>query len=158
MSIATTVGDALEFERIEFRVLRPLPTDSTAEELRRFGVEPDGCAKAVLLKDAHGYVLTVTAANRVPDIDILRQELHRNLVHAEDIDLDDLFCDCTVGCVPPLGPWYRIPTVVDSSLRKQAKIYFEAGEPCSLVQVTEQSFEKLLEGAEYFAFSRRVGS
>jgi Ala-tRNA(Pro) deacylase len=156
MTIATTVGDALEFEGIEFRILRKTLQDPTADALREAGVEPDGCAKAVLLKDAHGFVLTVTAATRVPDIEILRQQLHRDLVRAGDDDLDDLFCDCTVGSVPPIGPWYRIPTVVDSCLRKQSQIAFDAGEPCSLVQVTERSFEKLLEGAEYFAFSRRA--
>ena len=158
MTIAATVGDALAFEGIDFRILRTPQTATTADGLRRAGVEPEGCAKALLLKDAHGYVLTVTAATRVLDIDLLRRELHRELVPAGDDDLDDLFCDCEAGSVPPLGPWYRVPTIVDSSLREQSEIFFDAGEPCSLVQVTEQSFEKLLEGAEFFAFSRRARS
>jgi Ala-tRNA(Pro) deacylase len=155
MTIAATVGDALAFEGIAFRILRTSPDSPTGDGLRSAGVEPECCAKAQLLKDAQGYLLTVTAATRVPDIDLLRRELHRELVPAADEDLDDLFCDCTLGSVPPLGPWYRIPTVVDSSLREHANIYFDAGEPRAWVEVTEQGFEKLLEGAEYFAFSRR---
>lgn len=158
MTIAATVGDALAFEGIEFRILHTPRDARTVDGLRSAGVEPDGCAKALLLKDAHGYVLTVTSATRVADIELLRRELHRELVPAGDDDLDDLFCDCELGSVPPLGPWYRIPTVVDSSLREQTSILFDAGEPCSWVQVTEQGFEKLLEGAEYFAFSRRARS
>ena len=158
MTIAATVGDALAFEGIDFRILRASLSDTSADSLRRAGIEPDGCATALLLKDAHGYVLTVTAASRVPDIELLRRELHRDLVLAGEQDLDDLFCDCELGSVPPLGPWYRIPTVVDSSLREQQEIAFDAGDHRSLVQVTEQGFERLLEGAEYFVFSRRARS
>ena len=143
MSVATTVEDALEFEGVDFRVLRKLPAGAA-----------EGCAKARLLKDEHGFVLTVTAIGRELDIGLLRRELHRDLIPAEDEDLDELFCDCEIGSVPPIGPWYRVPTIVDSSLREQNEIYFEAGTSRSLVQVTEQGFEKLLEGAEYFAFSR----
>ncbi|MDH3419889.1 MAG: YbaK/EbsC family protein [Gammaproteobacteria bacterium] len=143
MSVAATVGDALEFEGVEFRVVRKLPAGAT-----------EGCAKARLLKDAHGFVLTVTAVGRDLDIGLLRRELHRELIPAGDDDLDELFCDCEAGSVPPIGPWYRVPTIVDSSLRDQTDIFFDAGMSRSLVQVTEPSFEKLLEGAEYFAFSR----
>lgn len=158
MTIAATVGDALAFEGIEFRILRASADAPTGDGLRSAGVEPDCCVKAQLLKDAQGYLLTVTGATRVLDLDLLRRELHRELVPAADEDLDDLFCDCTLGSVPPLGPWYRIPTVVDSSLREHTNIYFDAGEPRAWVEVTEQGFEKLLEGAEYFAFSRRARS
>lgn len=143
MSVAATVGDALAFEGVDFRVLRKLPVGAS-----------ECCAKARLLKDAHGYLLTVTAVGRDLDISLLRRELHRELIPAEDEDLDELFCDCEIGSVPPIGPWYRVPTIVDASLREQSDIFFEAGTSRSLVQVTEQSFEKLLEGAEYFAFSR----
>ena len=143
MSVAATVGDALEFEGIEFRLLGELPAGAA-----------EGCAKARLLKDAHGFVLTVTAVSRDLDIALLRRELHRELIPAGEEDLDELFCDCEIGSVPPIGPWYRVPTIVDSSLREQSDIFFEAGTSRSLVQVTEPSFEKLVEGAEYFAFSR----
>ena len=54
------------------------------------------------------------------------------------------------------GPWYRVPTVVDSSLKEQPDVYFEAGDDDSLVHVTETGFEKLLDGAEYFEFSAQV--
>lgn len=156
MTIAATVGDALAFEGIDFRILRTSEEAPTVDGLRDAGVEPDGCVKARLLKDAQGYVLTVTAASRVPDMEFLCRELHRELVPAGEDDLDDLFCDCELGSVPPLGPWYRIPTVVDLSLRERTSIFFDAGEPRAWIEVTERSFEKLLEGAEYLAFSRRT--
>ena len=154
MSIATTVGDALAFEKIDFKILRHAAA-GPADTARRAGISPERLAKAVLLKDPHGYLLSVFSATRVLDIEVLCAELHRHLTVADDEDLDELFCDCAVGSVPPIGPWYRVPTVVDSSLREQPDIYFEAGDDDSLVRVTETGFERLLEGAEYFAFSRQ---
>ena len=153
MSIATTVGDALAFEAIDFKILRHA---AAAKPAARAGILPERIAKAVLLKDAHGYLLTVVPATHTLDIEVLRTELHRHLTIAEDQDLDDLFCDCVVGSVPPIGPWYRVPTVVDSSLRHQPDVYFEAGDDDSLVHVTETGFEQLLDGAEYFEFSAQV--
>ena len=154
MSIATTVGDALAFEEIDFKILRYAAAAEPADAARRAGISSESLAKAVLLKDPHGYLLSVLSATRVLDIEVLCAELHRHLTVADDEDLDELFCDCVVGSVPPIGPWYRVPTVVDSSLSEQPEICFEAGDDGSLVRVTETGFERLLEGAEYFAFSR----
>ncbi len=155
MSIATTVGDALVFEDIDFKILRHAAVAGSAAAARDAGISPERLAKAVLLKDSQGYLLTVIPATRTLDLEVLRTELHRHLTVAEEQDLDDLFCDCVVGSVPPIGPWYRIPTVVDSSLQAQPDVFFEAGDDDSLVHVTETGFERLLDGAEYFAFSRR---
>ena len=156
MSIATTVGDALAFEEIDFRILRHTPVPSGPEAASEAGIAPERLARAVLLKDPHGYVLTVIPATHELDLEVLRSELHRRLTLAEDEDLDELFCDCAVGSVPPIGPWYRVPTVVDVSLKTQPDIFFEAGDHQSLVHVTETSFERLLEGAEYFTFSHQA--
>ena len=153
MAIATTVEDALEFEGIDFRVLRGPAADASDDALRAFGVEPEARVKALLLKDAHGYVLTVTSAARVPNVDFLRRALHRELVPAGNEDLDELFCDCELGSVPPIGPWYRVPTIVEARLCERASVFFDGGEPRSLVRVTGQSFAKLLKDAEYLEFS-----
>jgi Ala-tRNA(Pro) deacylase len=156
MSIATTVSDALAFEEIDFKILRHAVAPNRAASAGQADISPERLAKAVLLKDPHGYLLTVMPATRVLDLDVLRSELHRHLTVAEEEDLDDLFCDCVVGSVPPIGPWYRVPTIVDSRLQEQPDVYFEAGDDDSLVHVTETSFERLLDGAQYLAFSRRV--
>jgi Ala-tRNA(Pro) deacylase len=153
MSIATTVSDALAFEEVDFDILSHTPTYTAAATARRAGIDPEKLAKAVLLKDANGYLLAVVPANRAIDLPALRRELHRPLDIAEERDLDDLFCDCSVGSVPPIGTWYRVPTVVDTCLRQQPDIYFEAGDHRSLVHVSESVFEQLLGDPYCFSFS-----
>ncbi len=44
--------------------------------------------------------------------------------------------------------------MVDSELRAQADIYFEAGDHRALVHVSETSFELLMTGAEFMDCSR----
>ena len=125
MSIATTVGDALAFEEIDFRILRQKSTLSPVQAAERAGIPPEGLARAVLLKDPYGYILAVIPALHEPDLALLQDNLHRRLSVATSQDLDDLFCDCAVGSVPPIGPWYRVPTVVDIALRDQPEVFFE---------------------------------
>ena len=156
MTIATTVGDALAFEEIDFDILRHKPTFSAAEAAQAAGINGDKLAKAVLLKDPYGYVLAVVPATRHLDLDALGTQRHRHLKLASEQDLDEWFCDCAVGSVPPIGPWYRLPTVVDSELRSQEDIYFEAGDHRALVHVSETGFELLMTGAEYLDCSRRL--
>ena len=139
MSIAKTVGDALEFEEIDSKIMSHAAASSSREGAAKVEVSPDSLAKAVILKDLRGYLLTVMPTIRKPDLDRLREETHRQLTAAEEDDLDEMFCGCVVGSVSPIGPWYRVPTIVDS-----------------LVDVTETSFGRFLDGAEYFAFSRQA--
>lgn len=156
MTIATTVSDALAFEEVDFDILSHTPTYTAAATARRAGIDPEKLAKAVLLKDANGYLLAVVPANRAVDLTALRHELHRSLEFAEEQDLDELFCDCSVGSVPPIGSWYRVPTVVDVSLRRQPDVYFEAGDHRSLVHVSESVFARLLGDPYCFPFSQPV--
>ena len=153
MSIATTVGDALAFEEIDFRTLRHRSAHSPAQAAERAGIPSQQVAKAALLKDPHGCVLAAMPARDQLDIKCLRTPSHRQLTAATDHDLDDLSCDRALGSVPPIGPWCRVSTVVDITLGARPDVYFEAGDHRSLVQVGETNFERLMQGAEYFAFS-----
>jgi Ala-tRNA(Pro) deacylase len=155
MSIATTVGDALEFEAVDFTIVSQSSAAGPAQSAKNATISRESLAKAELFKDPHGYILTVVPASHTVDLKVLSSQLHRQLTPAVDDDLDELFCDCVVGSVPPLGPWYRVPTIVDSSLTDQSDIYFEAGDQDSLVHVSETGFERLLDGAEYLSFSCR---
>ncbi len=84
------------------------------------------------------------------DVQRVRHALHRPMLElvAED-ELDEVFYDCEVGSVPPLGPEYRVPTVVDPALRGVDDVYFEAGDHEKLVHVDQTSFRRLMRGAEY---------
>ncbi len=149
MSVAHTVGDALSLEGIRYRLLARDPSQAGGT-----APAPWHTARAVLMKDHGGHLLAVLPASRRLDEASLRAQLHRpDLARADDWALDESFYDCRLGFVPPLGPWYRIPTVVDMRLRDAPQVYFEGGDGQHLVCVEEEEFERLLDGAEYLDIS-----
>jgi len=154
MSIAPTVHQALKVKDIDHEILRHPRAASSSRVAQAAHVAGSCMAKAVVLKDDQGFVLAVLPATHQILTDVLNSTLHRRLGLASEADLSGLFTDCERGAVPPLGPDYGIPTVVDSVLRDQPDIYLEAGDHEELVHVSEKSFERLMDGAQFLRFSR----
>ena len=150
MSLAKTVNYALALTKVDFQILRHHHTDTSLAAARTAHIDPSSLAKAVVLKDSIGPLLAVVPASRQLDLERLRQQLRRpGLDFIPEEQLDQLFYDCDKGAIPPLGPDYRVPTVVDKGLRTAEEVYFEAGDHEDLVHVDQTSFRALMRGAEY---------
>lgn len=154
MSIADTVDFALTLTEVDFRILRHRRSATAAESAHRAHIGEEKMAKAVALKDHVGALLAVLPADRSLDLGRLRTMLHRpGLEMMDEDDLSETFYDCETGAVPPLGPDYRVPTVIDASLMEMDEIYFEAGDHRELVHVSTTGFRKLMRGVETLDFS-----
>lgn len=150
MSLAKTVNYALALTKVDFQILRHHHTDTSLAAARTAHIDPSSLAKAVVLKDGIGPLLAVVPASEQLDLERLRQQLRRpGLDFIPEEQLDQLFYDCDRGAIPPLGPDYRVPTVVDTRLRAADEVYFEAGDHEDLVHVDQTSFRTLMRGAEY---------
>jgi Ala-tRNA(Pro) deacylase len=150
MSLAKTVNYALALTRVDFQILRHHHSDTALAAARTAHVDPSTLAKAVVLKDGIGPLLAVVPASERLDLERLRAALRRpGLDFIPEEQLDQLFYDCDKGAIPPLGPDYRVPTVVDLRLRDSDEVYFEAGDHEDLVHVDQTSFRTLMRGAEY---------
>ena len=150
MSIARTVDYALALTRVDFQILRHHHTSTMLAAARSAHVDPRSLAKAVVLKDQIGPLLAVVPASERLDVERLQAALRRpQLDFLPEDQLDALFYDCDKGAIPPLGPDYRVPTVVDLRLRNVDDVYFEAGDHEDLVHVDQTSFRRLMRGAEY---------
>jgi Ala-tRNA(Pro) deacylase len=150
MSLARTVDYALALTRVDFQVLRHHHSSTALGTARTAHVDPKSLAKAVVLKDQIGPLLAVVPASERLDLARLRDALRRPaLDFLPEDQLDQLFFDCEKGAIPPLGPDYRVPTIVDKRLRDANDVYFEAGDHEDLVHVDQTSFRTLMRGAEY---------
>ena len=149
MAVSDTVDFALTLTEVDFQILRHSHTETSREAARRAGVSEDRLAKAAALRDEVGSLLAVIPASRVLDVEGLRTRLHRpSLRLMTEQELEETFFDCETGAVPPLGPDYRIPTVLDGRLTQEPDVYFEAGDHVDLVHVSATSFRKLMRGTE----------
>lgn len=150
MSIAKTVSYALALTRVDHEILRHQHSKSSLAAARTAHIDPRSLAKAVVLKDDIGPLLAVVQASEKLDLERLRAALRRpKLDFLPEEQLDALFYDCEKGAIPPLGPDYRVPTIVDQRLRAADDVYFEAGDHEDLVHVDQTSFRRLMRGAEY---------
>jgi len=155
MAIAKTVDFALTLTDVDFQILKHRHSSSSAETAHKAHVGEEYLAKAVALKDLIGQLLAVMPSSHELDLEHLRELLHRpGLELMSEDELEDVFFDCEPGAVPPLGPDYRVPTVVDRALMQRDEVYFEAGDHRELIHVDKTSFRKLMRGAEFLEFSR----
>jgi len=122
-------------------------TESSHETAEAAHTPKDHIAKAVVVKDASDYAIVVIPASNWLKMDSLRRELNRDLHLATEDEIAELFDDCELGAVPPLGPAYGIETLLDESLTSLADVYFEAGDHVQLVHLSGEDFQALLSGA-----------
>ena len=154
MSIASTVDFALSLTEVDFKILSHQKTWTSDASAHAGHVGAEQLAKAVALKDELGPLLAVLPASHRLELEGLRETLRRpQLDFMGEEQLAEVFFDCERGAVPPLGPDYLVPTVIDLALNEQDDIYFEAGDHVELIHVSATSFRTLMRGAEYMTFS-----
>lgn len=153
MTIPVTVTEYLNQAGVHYSVVRHPYTETSMRAAEAAHVTGEDLAKAVLLKDAGGYVLAVLPATHNVRIGELRRQLDRDIDTAPEEDLGVVFPDCTPGAVPALGPAYQLDTIADESLRGHDEIYFEAGDHEELIRLPGSEFESLLAGSQFMRFS-----
>ena len=149
MTIAEKVEQCLALEGVNYQLVRHPKSYSSRETAQAAHVREDHIAKAVILKDEHGFVMAVIPASSWLRLHALEHELNRKLEFATEKEIDALFADCQPGAIPPLGPAYGLETVLDEELTSLGDVYLEAGDHEHLVQVNGMSFRTLLSGSRH---------
>ena len=153
MAIAKTVKWFLDSHNLSYEVIQHPHTSSSEETADAAYIWGDQLAKSVVLEDERGYVMAVLPASHRVDLKKLRRKMHRKLELTTETELAEIFRDCEIGAVPPLGAAYGVPVVYDDRLRKLGAVYFEGGDHEDLVYMGGPEFMSLLEGAPHGSFS-----
>jgi Ala-tRNA(Pro) deacylase len=120
----------LDEKKVGYLVVEHPKRFTAASEARAAGVELDEMAKAVLLRDGGGYVLTVIPASRQLDLRKVREELGRDRdprLASED-DLAGEFPWFELGAVPPLGPRQLGAELMDRRLVGRKRVLCSGGD------------------------------
>ena len=147
MAMARRLRWYLDHHEVPYEVIPHPHTASSRQTAEAAHVDEKHLAKCVLLEDERGYLLAVLPASRRIELDELQSRLGRQLELASEAELGDIFEDCEVGAVPPVGAAYGVPTVVDDALLRLSDVYFEAGDHEALMHVSGEVFRLLLSGA-----------
>ena len=147
MSIAVTVDKYLRQMEVPYHILPHYRTGSSLETARVAHVPARQLAKAVLLEDDDGYLMAVLPASEHVHLGRLREQLGRTVGLATEREVMELFKDCDMGAIPPLGAAYGVPMIVDEELARETELYFEGGSHVDLVHMDSSEYMKLCEGA-----------
>ena len=158
MTIAATVERFMNEHGVSYGVVSHPRTDSSGGSAQAASLPADKVAKAVLLRGQEDYALAVLPASRRIDWMWLRAQTERAWKLASEGEVSRVFHDCAPGAVPAIGPAYKLETIVESSLRGQPELYFEAGDHEDLIRLAEHDYEMLLDGAVFRHFARSRGA
>ncbi len=143
MTIPDTVRRCLDDRGATYSV-HPHPTAMTAAATAEAAhVSGELVVKAVVLKDAEGFVVALLPASHTLHVVTLSEALGRPLVLAAEKDFEGVFADCDAGAVPALALPYGVTTVLDESLMGITKLYLESGSHRDLIEMSGEDFRAL---------------
>jgi len=144
MAIAQTLKSYLESHNVHYEMVKHSHTDSAVDSAKSAHVPAHQMAKAVVLEDSSGYIVSVLPSNNHVNLGWVNEELQRDLKMATEPELRKLFEDCVTGAVPALSNAYGLKVIWDDQLRHASDIYIEAGDHEHLIHLKGDDFQKLM--------------
>ena len=152
MTIAPRLQEYLQSEGVPFDLVPHSRTSTSSQTALAAHVSGGSLAKSVVVHHELGYVLAVVPSTHRVELGALQGLLNTRLGLATEEQIAELFGDCDIGAVPPVG--YGMPAVVDESIGRSADVYFEGGDHRTLVHVTGDAFRALMKDAPQARISR----
>lgn len=153
MAIAQTLKTYLDQNGVEYDSIQHTHTESAMDSAKSAHIPPYQLAKAVVLEDEDGYVVSVLPSSNRLNLSWVCEELKRDLQLASEPELGALFQDCEIGAVPALSEAYGLKLIWDDQLRHAADIYIEAGDHEHLIHMRGEDFQKLMDSRPHSIIS-----
>lgn len=156
MAMLKKLQELLEASGVEYRHTQH-PTAYTAREVAAAEHIPaHEVAKTVIFLSENGYGMAVLCGDCLVDLEQLRKDLGvTRLRLATETELGELFPDCELGAMPPLGNLFGLPVYVDAQLPAEEMIAFNAGTHRDVVYMRFRDFQELVKPV-ILPFARRV--
>ena len=149
MDIAPTLVKQLAEQNIPYDVVHHHYSNTSLNSAYSSNVPSSQMVKPVILQDNNGYVMALVPANHHVKINQLNMALNRNMTMAKEPEFKNIFNDCDLGAIPPVGEAYGLETIVDYDFDECNDIYIEAGNHTDLLHMSGRSFQKLMESAQH---------
>jgi Ala-tRNA(Pro) deacylase len=149
MDMAPTLARQLARHGIAYHVINHPRTDTSLNVAHSAHIPEHKMVKPVILEDDQGYVMALVPANQHVKIRELNLTLERHLGLVTEKDISQLFVDCEVGAIPPVGDAYGMDIVVDTALDDCDDVYIEAGNHINLLHLSGHSFRQLVANSRH---------
>jgi Ala-tRNA(Pro) deacylase len=156
MGIAISLQQDLDGHSVPYDVTVHEFTRCSSETARASSIPEDNLAKGVLLRREDGYLLAIVPASYRVELGALSDWLDEPIVLASEAEASTIFGDCEIGSVPPVAGAYELMAVIDDSLEDSGDVYFEGGDHRTLVHLTGDSFQQLMQDVPHVHIATRV--
>jgi Ala-tRNA(Pro) deacylase len=153
MAIARTIKSYLDERGVDYDTVEHPHTETAMDSAKSAHVPPHQMAKAVVLEDEGGYIVSVLPSNNRLNLGWVSEELNRELKLASEPELRELFGDCDIGAIPALSEAYGLKVIWDDQLKHASDIYIEAGDHEHLIHLRGEDFQKLMEALPHSIIS-----
>jgi Ala-tRNA(Pro) deacylase len=152
MTIAPTLQKHLD-QNVTYDMITHDPTMSSSRTAQACHVSGNRLAKAIVLRRNDGYMLAVLPASHHISLTELRRQIGDDVDLAKESEIKQLFPDCVLGAVPPIGECYALDVIVDDSIQEPPEVYLEGGDHTTLVHIDQAQFTRLMAEARHGRFS-----
>ena len=156
MAMALTLEEYLKDSEVSYDILTHTPTMNSMSTAAAAHVSGDLIAKSVILEDESGYLMVVVPATHHLNLGHVSNLLNRRLGLATEEELAELFWDCDLGAIPPIGDAYGMEVIMDESLGSCPDVFFESGDHTHLVHMTGKEFRELMSHVDHAQISYHI--
>jgi len=148
MPMSATLRSFLDQQQVTYELVPHPHTGSSMETAEEAHVPGKRLAKAVILRDGRDYFMVIIPSAEHVDLDALRRQFGNAAEMATEDELGELFPDCEMGAVPPVGAAWSLDSCIDECLLDEQEVFFESGDHEDLVRVSGEQFRKLMGDAK----------
>ena len=142
MTVAPTLQRYLD-QTVTYDLISHDPTMSSTRTAEASHVPGDCLAKGVVLRRDGGYMMAVLPASHHLHLSALKSQLGHKVDLASEKEIAELFVDCDIGAIPPVGECYGLDVIVDDSIDARRHVYMESGDHATLIRMEGEQFARL---------------
>lgn len=143
MSISMRLKTHLDENKVPYVLCEHSPSYTAQGTAATLHVSGKDVAKTVVVHAGQKNCLAVLQACLHLDLERLGQLVGEPVRLATEPEMLEIFPDCELGAMPPLGEIYSLPVYVDEALTKDNEIVFNAGTHREAIRMSFSDFERL---------------
>lgn len=150
MSVSTHLKSYLDKNHVSYKILNHDEVYTAMESAEKQEVPGQEFAKTVVLSYGTEHAMAVLPSTYRVNLEKLSNETGaKDLKLTSESEFKQLFPDCDLGAMPPIGEFYHMPVWVDGSLTKDKEIVFNAGSHTETIRMSYEDFKKLVNPKVY---------
>lgn len=147
MNIPVTIRKHLTRHGGQFKARKLSGGDDVVRAAEQGKVPLEKLARAVVLRDGGVRLMAVFPASHRLELELLNRRTKRNFTLCATDELEQIFEECHLGALPPLGEAYGIKVILDKALEALDEVYFAVGRTDLLLRATQEEFLRLQQKA-----------